>query len=78
MALPASRDTALLMAANAVSDGYFIGTAGLLYRKWPGQQTSQTAHNDPAERQARMSVIDCRASALRELWDTPRVADAPP
>jgi hypothetical protein len=70
MALPASGDTALLMAASAVSDGYFIGTAGLLYRKWPGQQTSQAAHNDPSERQARMRIIDQRATALRQLWDS--------
>ena len=67
MALPASGDTALLMAANAISDGYFIATAGLLYRKWPGQQTSQAAHSDPAERQARMSIIDHRAGVSTTL-----------
>jgi hypothetical protein len=60
------------MAANAVSDGYFIGTAGLLYRKWPGQQTSQAAHNDPAERRARMELIDHRATVLRQLWNSRR------
>jgi glycosyltransferase involved in cell wall biosynthesis len=70
MALPGSGDTALLMAANAASDGYFIGTPGLLYRKWPGQLTSQPAHNDPAERKARMNIIDHRATELRRLWDS--------
>ncbi len=40
MALPASEDTGLLLALNAVSTGYFIPDAGLLYRKWPGQSTA--------------------------------------
>jgi glycosyltransferase involved in cell wall biosynthesis len=68
MALPASCDTGLLLAASAVSAGYFIATTGLLYRKWPGQLTSQPEHNDPAERQARMRIIGQRATELRKLW----------
>jgi glycosyltransferase involved in cell wall biosynthesis len=67
MALPASEDTGLLLAANAVSDGFFCSTPGLLYRKWPGQATSQTAHTDPAEWKARMRVIETRAEALASL-----------
>jgi hypothetical protein len=31
MALPASGDTGLLLAANAISPGYFISEVGLLY-----------------------------------------------
>jgi glycosyltransferase involved in cell wall biosynthesis len=64
MALPASSDTALLMAASAVSDGYFIAATGLLYRKWPGQVTSRPEHGDPAERALRMGIIEARALAL--------------
>lgn len=69
MALPASSDTGLLMAADAVSDGYFIEETGLLYRKWPGQVTSQNAHTDTVEWPARMKVIEARAKALASLWD---------
>ena len=65
MALPASEDTGLLIAASVISPGYFIAEPGLLYRKWPGQMTSQHAHTDPADRSARMAVIQARAEALR-------------
>jgi hypothetical protein len=64
MALPASEDTGLLIAASVVSDGYFIAEPGLHYRKWPGQMTGQAAHRDPAEHAARMRIIEARASAL--------------
>jgi len=73
MALPASSDTGLLMAADAVSDGYFSAETGLLYRKWPGQMTNQVAHTEPSERAARMRIIEERALALRSLatsWAT--------
>lgn len=70
MALPASSDTGLLMAASTVCDGYFIAETGLLYRKWQGQATSQNAHNDPDERAARMRLIDDRARALDKLWNS--------
>jgi len=69
MALPASSDTGLLMAADAVSDGYFIEETGLMYRKWPGQVTSQSAHTDAVEWPARMKVIEARAEALASLWE---------
>lgn len=64
MALPASEDTGLLLALNAVSRGWFTAEPGLLYRKWPGQVTAAPAHEDGAERAARMSVIRARAEAL--------------
>ncbi|MET8094226.1 glycosyltransferase family 2 protein [Micromonospora sp. NPDC005220] len=67
MALPASEDTGLLLAANAVSAGYFTREYGLLYRKWPGQVTSQAAHREPAEYQARMRIIEARANALASI-----------
>lgn len=66
MALPASEDTGLLLALNAVSTGWFIPTPGLRYRKWPGQATADAAHTDPAERTARMAVIEARARALMD------------
>lgn len=69
MALPASGDTGLLIAANTIASGYFIGEVGLLYRKWSGQMTSQPAHTDPAERSARMKIIEERAQALKILWE---------
>ncbi|MFD5536451.1 glycosyltransferase family 2 protein [Streptomyces sp. NPDC127079] len=67
MALPASEDTGLLLALNAVSRGWFSARAGLLYRKWEGQVTGQSAHTDPVEREARMAVVAARARALGEF-----------
>jgi len=67
MALPASEDTGLLLALSAVSRGWFTADTGLLYRKWPGQVTSQPAHAHEGEREARMSVVEARANALAEL-----------
>lgn len=72
MALPASGDTGLLLAANAISSGYFIPEVGMLYRKWPGQMTSQADHTDSIEWPARMAIIEARAVALAELWDSRR------
>ncbi|MFJ4120079.1 glycosyltransferase family 2 protein [[Kitasatospora] papulosa] len=69
MALPASEDTGLLLAMNAVSTGWFTAETGLLYRKWPGQVTSQAAHVDEVEREARMAVVESRASVLASLSD---------
>ncbi|MBD0690267.1 glycosyltransferase family 2 protein [Streptomyces sp. CBMA123] len=67
MALPASEDTGLLLALNAVSRGWFIEETGLLYRKWPGQSTHQAAHSHEIERAARMGVIQARAESLLAL-----------
>jgi glycosyltransferase involved in cell wall biosynthesis len=72
MALPASEDTGLLLALDAVSRGWFTHEPGLLYRKWEGQVTGQPAHMDTAERQARMAVAAARARALAESgWRWP-------
>ncbi|MFD5424813.1 glycosyltransferase family 2 protein [Streptomyces sp. NPDC127084] len=72
MALPASEDTGLLMALNATSRGWFSPEVGLLYRKWPGQATSQPSHTEAAERDARMAVVEARARALASLdWCYP-------
>ncbi|MET8575449.1 glycosyltransferase family A protein [Streptomyces sp. NPDC005012] len=66
MALPASEDTGLLLALSAVSRGWFNADVGLLYRKWDGQVTGAASHADPAERAARMRVIEARAAALAQ------------
>ncbi|MDQ0991889.1 glycosyltransferase family A protein [Streptomyces sp. V3I7] len=72
MALPASEDTGLLLALDAVSRGWFTAEAGLFYRKWEGQVTGQASHVDPAERQARMAVAEARARALESFgWRYP-------
>jgi len=65
MALPASEDTGMLLAANVISPGYFIAEDGLLYRKWPGQATAQAAHVDPSERHDRMAIIEARVRAMQ-------------
>lgn len=67
MALPASEDTGLLLALNAVARGWFSAEVGLLYRKWPGQATSQPSHTEAAERDVRMAVVEARARALHGL-----------
>ncbi|MGL4745020.1 MAG: glycosyltransferase family 2 protein [Dermatophilaceae bacterium] len=67
MALPASEDTGLLIAVNAIADGYFIETPGLMYRKWPGQVTAQPAHVDQTERTARNALIAERGQAMEAL-----------
>ncbi|MEU1406879.1 glycosyltransferase family 2 protein [Streptomyces sp. NPDC005728] len=77
MALPASEDTGLLLALNAVSRGWFSAEVGLLYRKWEGQATGQASHVDPAERQARMAVVEARARALAEFAWTYPAGDGP-
>ncbi len=64
MALPAGEDTGLLLALDAVVDGYFFTEPGLLYRKWPGQVTADAAHTEATEWAARNAVIDERAKAL--------------
>ncbi|MGW1956213.1 glycosyltransferase family 2 protein [Streptomyces sp. NPDC001920] len=72
MALPASEDTGLLLALDAVSRGWFSAEVGLLYRKWEGQATGQAAHVDPVERAARMAVVEARARALGSFaWGYP-------
>jgi hypothetical protein len=72
MALPASEDTGLLLAANAVTDGYHLAEPSLLYRKWDGQATAQPAHTDPDELADRIRLIEQRAGALTS-FASPRV-----
>ncbi|MEU7428406.1 glycosyltransferase [Streptomyces sp. NPDC040750] len=69
MALPASGDTGLLLGLDALADGWFIGDVGLIYRKHPGQITSDPAHRAGPEWEARMSLIRERAEALSFLTE---------
>lgn len=75
MAVPGSDDTGLLVAASTVSTGWFQSEVGLLYRKWPGQETAKSAHTEPTEWQLRMSLISERADALAELVATHHVTE---
>lgn len=72
MALPGSGDTGLLLAASVITPGWFNAETGLLYRKHPGQMTSQAGHTDPTEWSARMRIIGERAEALAALWGSAR------
>lgn len=73
MALPASEDTGLLLALNAVSTGYFIGETGLWHRRWDGQSTEGTNYADDEERAARLRVVHLRAQALGRQFMAPSV-----
>lgn len=68
MALPASEDTGLLLALDAVGDGWFINAPGLLYRRWAPQMSAMPQHSDTTELEARRSLITARAEALTELF----------
>lgn len=72
MALPASEDTALLMALDLMADGWFIGEAGLHYRKHPDQTTAHRDHRGGPEWEARMGAIRKYADALALLADDSR------
>lgn len=71
MALDTSEDTGLVIAANAVADGYFIGEPSMLYRRHPHQTTAQDFHTDPRRRQRKRSLIIERAQALASLGNGP-------
>ncbi|MEU0002156.1 glycosyltransferase [Streptomyces microflavus] len=66
MALPASGDTGLLLGLDALSDGWFLSDTGLIYRKHGGQITTHPHHKAGSEWEARMSLIQEHAEALRE------------
>ena len=71
MALPASEDTGLLLALDAVAPGWFSSEVGLLYRKWEGQVTAAASHVDQAELAARMAVVEARAISLDNFgWES--------
>ncbi|MES4888700.1 glycosyltransferase [Streptomyces sp. NPDC096012] len=65
MALPASGDTGLLLGLDALASGWFHEETGLTYRKHSGQITAHPAHRAGPEWEARMSLIQEHAVALR-------------
>ncbi|WP_225730799.1 MULTISPECIES: glycosyltransferase [unclassified Nocardia] len=67
MGVPGSDDTGMLIAASLLANGFFDSEVGLLYRKWPGQETAKAEHSQADEWRARMSLIDERATALLEI-----------
>lgn len=69
MALPASEDTGLLMALDAVSDGWFNAEVGMIYRRWAPQMSASPEHADPEELAARRGLAIERADALGLLMD---------
>jgi glycosyltransferase involved in cell wall biosynthesis len=69
MALPGLENVGLLMAASAISRGWFHPEPGLYYRRWSGQRTALPVHTDPVERDARRRLIRGRAEALHDLWN---------
>ncbi|WP_062991179.1 glycosyltransferase [Nocardia anaemiae] len=67
MGVPGSDDTGMLIAASILATGFFNSEIGLLYRKWPGQETAKQEHNLRDEWNARMSLINERAEALLSM-----------
>ncbi|WP_242902923.1 glycosyltransferase family 2 protein [Actinomadura terrae] len=67
MGVPGSDDTGMLVAASVLSVGYFHGEVGLLYRKWPGQETAGKAHYQEVEWNSRMSLIRERGEAISRM-----------
>jgi glycosyltransferase involved in cell wall biosynthesis len=77
MALPASEDTGLLLALNAVAKGWHLGQTGLLYRKWPSQLTaSYLLESRHSHRQDACAIAEQRAEALK-AWGVRWPAEPP-
>ncbi|MFM7463983.1 MAG: glycosyltransferase family 2 protein [Cyanobium sp.] len=68
MALPASEDTGLLLALNAVAHGWHLGQPGLLYRMWSSQLTaSPLLESRQGHRQDAFTIAEQRADALAAM-----------
>lgn len=65
MALPVSEEVALLVALDAMSDGWFHHRPGLLRRTHPGQMT-RLPHHESSKESVRGLVLE-RAAALAAL-----------
>ncbi|MGY4966761.1 glycosyltransferase [Streptomyces sp. 900105245] len=77
-AVPASEDVALLLFAEAVSEGWMIDEPGAIYRKHATQATAQIAHWDPVERAALDDLVLPRLDAMSALgwhWKPPMEGD---
>ena len=65
-ALPASEDTSLLLACEAVASGWMISEPSMYYRKHPLQSTQRRQFTDPDELAARRASLLGRRHALRQ------------
>lgn len=65
--LPAGEDTGLLLALDAVTDGWLHDETGLYYRRWTHQMSAQREHTDPEELAARRRITSLRHDALNAL-----------
>lgn len=66
IALPASEDTSLLLACEAVADGWMIATPSMYYRKHPAQSIKKPAFHAPDEIAMRRASVTGRRNALAQ------------
>jgi len=64
-ALPTNEDIALLLAAEAVANGWMIATPGLYYRRWTGNTTQHIDKIHPTAPSPPRTVILDRVNALQ-------------
>lgn len=64
-ALPREEDVALLLAAEAVADGWMLAEVGLHYRRWPGNTTEEVDKRLASAGSPQRDVLLGRADALR-------------
>lgn len=65
--LPAGEDTGLLLALDAITDGWLHDEVGLYYRRSDDQMTAQQQHTNPDELEARRRITSLRHDALNAL-----------
>ncbi|MBN9758888.1 glycosyltransferase [Pseudonocardia sp. Ae707_Ps2] len=70
MSLPASEDTALLMALNGCRVGWFSDEPGMIYRRWPEQMSASGDHADPEELAIRRHLVRTRSEAVQDEFLT--------
>lgn len=74
LALPTEEDVALLLAAEAVADGWMISEPSIMYRRWGGNTTAEIDKRLPSAGHEMRSILLSRADALRALawrWSPP-------
>ncbi|MFB6772785.1 glycosyltransferase [Streptomyces sp. NPDC056337] len=64
-AIPAWEAIAAVMCCAAVSDGWMISAPGGIYRKHPGQMTSQSSYAVVADQAELRTIVRAQAVALR-------------
>ncbi|MFJ4276147.1 glycosyltransferase family 2 protein [Streptomyces coelicoflavus] len=70
--IPAWEAIAAVMCCAALSDGWMISTPGGIYRKHPGQTTSQSTYAEAADLDQLQTIVRAQAEALRATgWRWP-------